>query len=104
MASARHINLVQLACRLAARRNHTISFEAAEQMIQDVLDEIQTAVVAGEAVVLPNFGIFERRDRAARMGRNPQTGEPIPIAETKAPAFKAAKKFKEQVAAAAKEV
>jgi len=51
----------------------------------------------GETVQLIGFGNFEVRERAARKGRNPQTGEEIDIAATKTPAFKAGKQLKESV-------
>ena len=51
----------------------------------------------GEAVTLIGFGTFEVRDRAARTGRNPQTGEPIEIAAAKIPSFKAGKALKDAV-------
>ncbi|MCQ2957455.1 MAG: HU family DNA-binding protein, partial [Candidatus Gastranaerophilales bacterium] len=60
-------------------------------------DAIQTAVKKGNKVTLVGFGTFERRARAARTGRNPQTGAAIKIAAKKVPAFTAGKKFKELV-------
>ena len=51
----------------------------------------------GEKVTLVGFGTFERRQRAARTGRNPQTGATLKIAAKKVPAFSAGKKFKELV-------
>jgi DNA-binding protein HU-beta len=55
-------------------------------------------VAAGDRVTLPGFGTFEPRSRAARSGRNPQTGEVMQIAASKAPAFKPATAFKQAVA------
>ncbi|GMA66223.1 hypothetical protein GCM10025859_66980 [Alicyclobacillus fastidiosus] len=52
---------------------------------------------AGEKVQIPGFGTFEVRDRAARTGRNPQTGETIEIPASKVPAFKAGTGLKEKV-------
>ena len=51
----------------------------------------------GDRVSLSGFGTFERRERAARTGRNPQTGEELQVAASKAPAFKPAKAFKDAV-------
>lgn len=70
----------------------------ADAALTAVLDGVVAAVVAGERVTLPGFGTFEQRSRAARSGRNPQTGEPLEIAATVAPAFKAAAAFKQAVA------
>lgn len=66
--------------------------------VDAVLDSIQEAVARGEKVSLTGFGTFERRERAARTGRNPQTGAEIKVPASRAPAFKAGKGFKEAVA------
>ncbi len=58
---------------------------------------VQNAVKAGDKVSLIGFGTFEARERAAREGKNPQTGEKIKIAACKVPAFKAGKAFKDLV-------
>ncbi|MFC9449612.1 HU family DNA-binding protein [Bacillus cereus] len=64
---------------------------------QAVLDAITTALANEEKVQILGFGTFEVRERSARTGRNPQTGEEMQIAATKAPAFKAGKELKEAV-------
>lgn len=58
---------------------------------------VATSLKGGGEVTLPNIGTLSVKDRAARMGRNPLTGEAVPIAAKKAPAFKAAKKLKDAV-------
>lgn len=58
---------------------------------------ITEALKAGENVAILGFGTFEVRERAARQGRNPATGETITIAASKAPAFKAGKALKDAV-------
>jgi DNA-binding protein HU-beta len=72
-----------------------------KRVVGDVLDELMTqvqkTVKKGEKVTLPGFGTFERRARAARTARNPQTGEPLKIKATKVPAFKAGASFKSYV-------
>ena len=50
-----------------------------------------------DSIAIPGFGTFEARKRAARIGRNPQTGKELKIAATTVPAFSAGKKFKELV-------
>ena len=55
-------------------------------------------IVSDGKVILPGFGTFETRQRSARSGRNPRTGETIKIKATKAPAFKPGKGMKEAVA------
>ena len=62
-----------------------------------VFASIEEFLAAGEKVQLIGFGNFEVRERAARQGRNPQTGEAISIAASKVPAFKAGKALKDAV-------
>lgn len=65
--------------------------------IDAVFEAIAGALQNGDKVQLVGFGNFEVRERSARKGRNPQTGEEIDIPATKVPAFKPAPAFKEQV-------
>jgi len=62
-----------------------------------VLDTITGALSKGDQVTLVGFGTFSVRDRAARAGRNPQTGETIQIKASKSPGFKAGKALKDAV-------
>jgi len=66
----------------------------AEKAVNAVFASIEEALANGEKVQLVGFGTFEVRDRAARTGRNPQTGEEIQIAATRVPAFRAGKALK----------
>ncbi|MGV2887115.1 HU family DNA-binding protein [Paenibacillus taichungensis] len=68
-----------------------------EQTINEALSAITNALAKGEKVQLFGFGNFEVRDRAARKGRNPQTGEEMDIPASKAPAFKPATALKSAV-------
>lgn len=68
-----------------------------ELALNAFLESIEEVLVSGDKVQLVGFGTFEVRERKARNGRNPQTGEPIEIPESKAPAFKAGKKLKDAV-------
>lgn len=70
--------------------------EAAE-IINSFMETVQKAVAKGKKVTLVGFGTFEARKRAARTGRNPQTGKPIKIEAKTAPVFSAGKKFKDIV-------
>ena len=74
---------------------------AAGRAVEMVLDTIAETVAKGDTVSVIGFGSFEARKRAARTGKNPQTGEVLKIAATTVPAFKAGKAFKDRVAAAA---
>ena len=65
--------------------------------VDAVLDTITDALKKGEQVTLVGFGTFLVRDRKARVGRNPQSGESIDIPASKAPSFKAGKGLKEAV-------
>ncbi|MHB0803673.1 HU family DNA-binding protein [Bacillus thuringiensis] len=65
--------------------------------VDAVLDSIQHALQNGDHVQLLGFGSFEVRERAAREGRNPHTGETLTIPARKIPAFKAGKALKEAV-------
>lgn len=89
------MNKKQLAEQVAA--STSVTNAAAEASIQAVLDAITEAVASGDRVQIAGFGTFERRDRAARTGRNPQTGAEIQIAAAKVPAFKPASAFKDAV-------
>lgn len=69
-----------------------------ELVIDAVTTAIGTALASGDAVTIAGFGTFEVRHRAARKGRNPQTGAEIDIAASNAPAFKPAAGLKRQIA------
>lgn len=70
---------------------------SAEASVAAVLDTITNALKNGDKVAITGFGTFEVRSRAARMGRNPQTGATIQVAASKAPAFKAGAALKNAV-------
>ena len=74
-----------------------LSKKDAEAAVSAVVDSITEALRKGEKVQLVGFGSFEVKTRAERMGRNPQTKEPIPIPASKAPVFKAGKVLKDIV-------
>lgn len=65
--------------------------------VEALFDVVTETLAEGERVQVIGFGSFEVRDRAARKGRNPQTGEEIEIPATKVPAFKAGKGLKDSV-------
>ncbi|GED30861.1 MULTISPECIES: HU family DNA-binding protein [Brevibacillus] len=69
----------------------------ATKAVDAVLDAIAEALKTGDKVQLIGFGNFEVRERAARKGRNPQTGEEIEIASSKVPAFKPGKQLKDSI-------
>jgi DNA-binding protein HU-beta len=75
-----------------------VSQKEADAVLTAIVDSIVEAVSAGEKVTLVGFGSFEPRDRQAREGRNPKTGETMQIPATRVPAFSAGKQFKDKVA------
>ena len=74
-----------------------VSQKATADILSATLETIQKTVSKGKKVTLVGFGTFEARKRAARTGRNPQTGAALKIAAKTVPAFSAGKKFKELV-------
>ncbi len=69
----------------------------ADRAIKALTESIREAVAQGDKVQIPGLGTFDRRERSARQGRNPQTGETIDIPATNVPGFKAATAFKNEV-------
>lgn len=74
-----------------------ISKAAATRAFDAAVSAITEALKSGDQVSLIGFGTFMVRERSARQGRNPQTGETIQIAASKSPSFKAGKALKDAV-------
>jgi DNA-binding protein HU-beta len=74
-----------------------LSKSDAERALNATIEAIESAVASGDKVTLPGFGSFSMTHRAARVGRNPQTGAPVQIKASNAPKFSAGAKFKERV-------
>ena len=74
-----------------------ITKKDAERVLNAAIDTITAKLVAGEKVQLSGFGIFEVKEREARVGRNPHTRQTIEIPATRVPAFKASKALKDTV-------
>lgn len=74
-----------------------LSKKDAEKAVAAVFDSIQDTLTAGEKVQLVGFGTFEIRERGARTGRNPRSGDTIEIPASKVPAFKPGKALKDAV-------
>lgn len=81
----------------AVAENAALSKKDAEKAITAVFGTITNALTEGDKVQLVGFGTFEVRERGARTGKNPRTGEAIKIAASKVPAFKAGKALKDAV-------
>lgn len=89
------MNKTELVNAVAAETDFTK--KDAEKAVAAVIDCITAALSEGEKVQLVGFGTFEVRNRAAKQGHNPRTGEPMTIPASKLPAFKAGKALKDAV-------
>ena len=82
---------------LCARVAAATSLSKAAAAVDALFSAIADALARGEAVTVAGFGRFTTRDRAARTGRNPQTGDAVVIAASRVPAFKAGKALRDAV-------
>ena len=81
----------------AVAESADLSKAAASRALDAVLDAMTGALRQGDQVSLVGFGTFQVKERSARTGRNPRTGEPIEIAAAKVPGFKPGKALKDAV-------
>ncbi len=86
----------ELVATLAAKNPHLMHRDI-ELIVATVFDEITGALARGDRVELRGFGAFSVRKRDARTGRNPRTGEAVPVAEKGVPFFKAGKELRERL-------
>lgn len=91
------MNKTELIAAMAEKAE--ISKKDAEKALAAFTNIVADTLVDGDKVQLVGFGTFEVAERAARTGRNPQTGESIEIGASKSPKFKAGKAFKDAVKA-----
>ena len=89
------MNKAELVAAMAAKTGDTK--KGTEEFVNALVDVVTATLKRGEKVQLVGFGSFEVRKRAARKGRNPQTGEEIKISASKSPVFKPGKAFKDLV-------
>ena len=89
------MNKTELVAAMAEQAG--ISKKDAEKALKAFTDVVAEELKNGEKIQLVGFGTFEVTERKAREGRNPQTGEVMPIAASKAPKFKAGKALKDLV-------
>nr|WP_258360692.1 HU family DNA-binding protein [Moorella sulfitireducens] len=90
------MNKMDLVASVAEKTD--LTKKEAEKVVSAVLASIEEALAQGDKVQLVGFGTFEIKERAARVGRNPRTGEEIEIAATRVPVFKPGKALREAVA------
>ena len=88
------MNKAAMIARIA--ENTDLTKKQAEAALNAFTDAVVEALKAGDKVQLMGFGTFEIKERAARIGRKPSTGETIEIPAKKSPIFKAGKGFKDQ--------
>ena len=91
-----NMNKTELINAVAERSG--VTKKDAESVISATIDAITAALAAGDKIQLTGFGSFEVKERAARVGRNPRTGESTEIPASRIPAFKAGKALKDSVA------
>lgn len=89
------MNTTELVETIAAE--HKLSKAAAKAIVEQILDTITQAAVLGQEINLPGFGKFKVQARAAREGRNPQTGATVQIAASKKLVFQPAKAVKDRL-------
>ena len=90
------MNKTELIAAVAEKTD--LSKKDADAAVSAVLGAITDALKAGDQIQLVGFGTFEVRNRAAKQGRNPRTGETMTVPASKVPAFKAGKALKDAVA------
>jgi len=76
-----------------------LSRNESAQLVEDVLQHISDALVRGESVKISSFGTFSVRSKSARVGRNPKTGEEVPISPRRVLTFRPSHLMKDRVAA-----
>ena len=91
------MNKAQLLATVDKITDDSISAKDIATVTDAVLSTIVRSVAKGESVTITGFGVFEKRQRAARVARNPRTGQPVKVRPTKVPAFRAAEGFKAEV-------
>jgi integration host factor subunit alpha len=74
-----------------------LSRNESSQLVENVLDEICDALVRGETVKISSFGTFSVREKGERVGRNPKTGEEVPISPRKVLVFRASHVLKDRI-------
>lgn len=89
------MNKAELVSKVAEKSG--LTKKDSEKAVSAVFETIEDAIAKGDKVSLVGFGTFERRERKAREGRNPQTGATVKIKAAKVPVFKAGKALKERV-------
>lgn len=85
--------VIEVASKLRLTQNEVST------IVQETLDTITDVLVEGQRLEIRNFGVFEVKERDARIGRNPRTGEEVPISKKRVAAFRPGKALKEWIQA-----
>ena len=80
-----------------ARANPHLRQQDVEAIVGTILDEIGGAMARGDRVELRGFGAFSTKERPARIGRNPRTGEAVPVDAKRVPVFRTGKELRERM-------
>jgi DNA-binding protein HU-beta len=94
-AKAKTVTLTQLSAQLAAR--HKLTKKQTKKLLEGLIGLVRTNLKKGARIWIGGFGVLMVRNRPARMGRNPRTGEPIQIKASKKVAFRVAKGLKDTI-------
>ncbi len=86
----------ELVAKIAERNPHLYQRDV-EHVVNAVLEEVVSALSRGDRVELRGFGAFSVKNRPARIGRNPRTGEQVPVPEKFVPFFKTGKEMREKL-------
>lgn len=81
----------------AVYREIGLSRSESSELVESVIDHVSTALLRGETVKLAGFGTFSLRDKKERMGRNPKTGEAVPITPRRVLVFKPSQILRDRV-------
>lgn len=86
----------ELIQEIAVRHPHLFQRDV-ERIVNTIFEEITNAMAEGNRVELRGFGAFSVKQRDARMGRNPRTGDPVPVEAKRVPFFKTGKELRESL-------
>ncbi len=92
------MNKAQLVAAVAASTSDKVTDAVAAEAVDAAFSAIVRAVTKGDSVTVTGFGVFEKRKRAARVARNPRTGEKVRVRATSVPSFRPSASFKDAVA------
>lgn len=81
----------------AVYRSVGLSRNESADLVESILQHVSTAIVAGETVKISSFGTFSVRDKGARVGRNPKTGEEVPIEPRRVLVFRPSHILKDKI-------